>query len=471
MDASVSQVVRGIPAVSELLKAPLCKEMCDEFGQGTTKVVLRQMLRDMRGDLLGGRLSSVPDTADLMAMLRRCLLRVSRPVGRKAINATGILLHTGLGRAPLCAEAIEALAGCTGYSILQTDPVTGTRSTRDAKVERMLAELTGCEAATVVNNNAGATMLVLNTLAEGREVIISRGQLIEIGGSFRMPDVMAKSSAILREVGTTNQTHVHDYDRAISDRTAAILHVHTSNYRIRGFADTPPIEELCELGREHNIPVIDDVGSGAIVPLESFGLPNEPLVSDSIRAGACAVCFSGDKLICGPQSGIICGTRDVIDRIRKNPLARMLRVCKMTLCALEATLVHFINGDNYKKAIPLYRMLMRSPDELEDQARTLAEIVGEIPGLSVSIIDETSYVGSGSAPDQGIRTKALCVVPGNALLTRLSPGDLSRRLRMCIPSVFCRLNDGRVLLDMRTVWSDDLGQVAEALRKACGPEE
>ena len=457
--------------MSELLNAPPCEGMCEEFGEGITKAVLREMLQDIRSDLLGGKLSSVTDLAELMAMLRTRLVRLTRPIGRKAINATGILLHTGLGRAPLCAEAVEALAGCGGYSVLQTDTETGTRSMREANVERMLAELTGCEAATVVNNNAGATMLVLNTLAEGGEVIISRGQLIEIGGSFRIPEVMAKSSAILHEVGTTNRTHLYDYERAISDRTAAIIHVHTSNYRIRGFAGTPPIEELCKLGRKHKLPVIDDVGSGALVPLEPFGLPNEPLVFDSIKAGACAVCFSGDKLICGPQSGIICGTREIIERIRKNPLARMLRVCKMTLCALEATLVHFVNGDNYKKAIPLYRMLTRSPDELEDQARTLAELVGEIPAVSVSIIDETSYVGSGSAPDQGISTKALCLVPGDDLLARRSPGDLSRRLRMCIPSIFCRLKDGMILLDMRTLMHDDLVEVAEAVRKAFGSEE
>jgi len=275
-----------------------------------------------------------PCGEEIAAELEHRLVRLCQPQGRRAINASGILLHTGLGRAPLADDAAAALAGTTRYSVLQASLESGDRSLREEKIQRLLIELTGCEAATVVNNNAAATMLILHTLAAGREVIISRGQLIEIGGSFRMPDVMSRSGAILREVGTTNRTHVRDYEEAINERTAAIMHVHTSNYRVRGFAGAPDIGELVELGRRRDVAVIDDLGSGAIVPLAEFGIGNEPLVKDSIAAGADVVCFSGDKLICGPQAGIICGKKPIIERIRRSAFARMFRVCKLTLAGL-----------------------------------------------------------------------------------------------------------------------------------------
>ena len=351
-------LLRTIPSVTQVLTSEPGRELAREFGHGLTTFELRSFLDDLRRDIRGGAIESMLSLEQLADELRLRLARLSQAAGRRAINATGILLHTGLGRAPLCREAIDAIAACHGYSVLQASLESGDRSLREAAVQRILIELTGCEAATIVNNNAAATMLILNTLAAGKEVIISRGQLIEIGGSFRMTDVMAQSSATLREVGTTNRTHLRDYENAISDRTGAIIHVHTSNYRIRGFASTPDVPELVELGRRHNISVIDDLGSGALVPLREFGLTDEPLVRDSIAAGIDVACFSGDKLICGPQSGIICGRAAAIERIRKNPFARMFRVGKLTLAALQATLIHFLNappGGKNSRSIACWR--------------------------------------------------------------------------------------------------------------------
>ncbi|HOX08232.1 MAG TPA: L-seryl-tRNA(Sec) selenium transferase [Planctomycetota bacterium] len=456
-------LLRAIPAVSEVLDSGPGRALAAEFGPGAVRFELRALLELVRSEIRGGRRQSVPPPAALAEELRGRLVRLARPEGRRAINATGILLHTGLGRAPLCSEATAALSGLGGYSLLQADPQSGERSLREEKVERLLVELTGCEAATVVNNNAAATMLVLSALAAGREAIISRGQLIEIGGAFRLPDVLARSGAIMREVGTTNRTHLRDYEAALSPATGAIIHVHTSNYRVRGFAGTPDIAELCTLGRRAGVPVIDDLGSGALVPLSTFGLPDEPLVSASLAAGANVACFSGDKLICGPQSGIICGRKAAVERIRKDPFARMFRVDKLTIAALEATLLHFLDGESWKCRLPLYRMMARPMDELRAQADGLAAALAGLPAVAAEAVEETAYLGSGSLPDQGLPTLALALRPEG-----LSAGALAVRLRTGLPSVFGRIRDGRLLLDMRTVFPEEAGDLAAALRRALG---
>jgi len=457
-DAGRNELLRSIPKVSEMLARPDVERLSSDYGQGATKAALRAVLSDLRKGILSGQATRVPSPDDLVSVLEAGLVRVSRPEGRKAINATGIVLHTGLGRAPLCREALEALAGMGHYSILQTSVETGARSRRDEKIESLLVELTGCEAATVVNNNAAATMLILNALAEGGEVVISRSQLVEIGGSFRLPDVMAKSGCILREVGTTNRTHLRDYANAIGERTGAILHVHTSNYRIRGFHSTPETAELVALAREHGLPVIDDLGSGALVPLRPYGVPDEPLVRASMEAGADVACFSADKLICGPQSGVIVGRREIVERIRKNPYARMFRTSKLELAALEATLLHFMNG-THEKSLPLYRMLAQDVAELEARAAALISAIGELDGAECKIQDDLSYVGSGSAPDEGMPTKAVRIVSGK-------PAELiARDLRCAVPSVFGRISDGSVLLDMRTVREDEVDTLARTVRE------
>jgi L-seryl-tRNA(Ser) seleniumtransferase len=447
--------------VGEFLQSEPGAALCRDFGKGVVKLGLRERLDGLRNAIRGGAGGSAPDAAALAADLRVRLMRVCNPEGRRAINATGILLHTGLGRAPMCAGAMDALAGAGGYAIVQTDLESNKRCRREVKIESMLRALTGCEAATIVNNNAAATLLVLNTLAAGREVIVSRGQLVEIGGSYRLPDVMARSGAILREVGATNRTHLRDYEAALSEDTGAVIHVHTSNYRIRGFAGTPGIRDLAALGRRAGVPVIDDLGSGALVPLAPFGLPDEPLVADSIAAGADVACFSGDKLICGPQAGILLGKADLIARIRKNPFARMFRVCKLTLAAMEATLTHFVNGD-YREALPFYRMLSRTPDELARAARALAARIGDLPGARLTVADDVAYVGSGSVPDQGVPTTVLRLAPRDAKAAEA----LAYRLRTNVPSIFCRLKEGALLFDLRTLLPGDEDNLAHALRAA-----
>jgi L-seryl-tRNA(Ser) seleniumtransferase len=455
------ELLRAMPSTSTLLETETFRGLASEFGDRLAKLELRALLAQARSSIGAGKLAQPPAAEELLADLRPRLVRLVRPEGREAINATGILLHTGLGRAPLCAEALAAIAHLRGYSLLQSDVADGGRSLREEKVEQLLCELTGCEAATVVNNNAAATMLILNTLAAGREVIISRGQLIEIGGSFRIPDVMTQSGAVLREVGTTNRTHVADYVGAIGERTAAILHVHTSNYRIRGFAGVPSIEELVQVGRDHGVPVVDDVGSGALVPLQPYGLPDEPLVHDSIAAGSDVCCFSADKLIGGPQAGLIVGKQALIGRIRKNPFARMFRVCKLTLAALEATLCHFVDGRSYRHAIPFYSMLGRPIEALQQQAKLVVSLIGEVPGATIAVVDHLSYVGSGSVPDQGVATVAVSIRH-----EARTPRELARRLRTSIPAVFGHIKDDRLLLDMRTVESERVRVLAALARQA-----
>jgi len=450
--------LRSLPSVSDFLAAPAGQTLCREFGEGLAKFEFRALLDGVRECFRRGRLDRVPGLAGLCEELRARLLRLTSPTARQAINATGVLLHTGLGRAPLCAEALTALTAAGRYTVLQSSLDTGKRSLREETVERMLQVLTGCEAATVVNNNAAATMLILNTLAAGKEVIVSRGQLIEIGGAYRMMDVMAMSGCRLREVGCTNRTHLRDYENALSGETGALIHVHTSNYRIRGFSSMPAVHELITLGNQHGLPVIDDLGSGALVSLQPWGLPDEPLVAESIRAGAVAACFSGDKLICGPQAGILVGRKEIIARVRKNPFARMFRVCKLTLAALEATLQHFING-TYREALPFYRLLDRPLSELTAQAETVAAALVSRSRLQVTICDDSAYVGSGSIPDQVIASKSVCLTPKDG-----DPEALAHRLRLAVPPVFGRIQDDRLVLDMRTVDRDEAQRLIQTLQ-------
>ncbi len=444
-----SELLRSLPKIDRFLGGSAGVGLAERFGSGLVKMHLREELERLRVGIRDGTVVEVPDEAALAAAVGTACAQVADPAGRTAINATGILLHTGLGRAPLCAEAVTALARLDGYSVLQTDPETGKRSLREEKIERLLQTLTGCEAATVVNNNAAATMLVLSTLCAGREAIVSRGQLIEIGGAYRIPDVLVQSGCTLREIGTTNRTHLRDYAAAIGEETGVVLHVHTSNYRIRGFCGTPTIGPLCDLGRERQVPVLDDLGSGALVPLAPFGIEDEPLVADSIAAGASAACFSGDKLICGPQSGIICGDAEVIARIRKNPFARMFRVGKLTLAALEATLVHFVNG-TWREAVPFYRHLGRP---LEEVSRLAEDLLAALPAHRAHTADDVSYIGSGSIPDQGVPTRTV-VLPG------AGTEAVARRLRCGTPAVFARQTGGNLVLDPRTVFDHELDALA-----------
>lgn len=456
-DKQAESALRALPAAGKLLTAPVGIALCAEFGGGTVRFCLGQAIAALRATVQAG--GTVPDQDTIMADLRARCVRLARPEGRRAINATGIILHTGLGRAPLADDAIAALTAAGGYTPLQASIDTGSRSVREEKIEQLLRELTGCEAATVVNNNAAATMLVLAATAAGKEVIVSRGQLVEIGGAFRLPDVMAMSGCVLKEVGTTNKTHLRDYETAISERTGAILHVHTSNYRVRGFAGTPDIAALCGLGKARTLPVIDDLGSGALLPLSRWGLADEPLVADSVKAGADLMCFSADKLICGPQAGLIIGRAALVERIRKHPFARMFRTCKLTLAALEATLLHFLNGDA-ATALPFYAQLGKSLEAVRRDAESLRDRLTGLP-LKIVLADDTAYVGSGSLPDEGVPSVTLRLTPRG-----LSAEDLGARLRQGTPAVFARLADRQLVIDCRTLRDGEVELVAAALRLA-----
>jgi len=457
--------LRKLPSVDSLLGDEQARELIERFGREALAKACRDALDELRSEILkAGALESEEEALSSERLFRKIeaqlQLRFS-PSLQKAVNATGIIMHSGLGRAVLSEEARKALDEVSrGYCTLALEIETGRRGQRDSDVSRFLCELTGAEAATLANNNAAATVLILNTLAKGKEVIVSRGQLVEIGGSFRMPEVMKTSGAALREVGTTNKTHLRDYAEAINDNTGAILRVHHSNYRIVGFAEEPEIEELADLGNKRHVPVIDDLGSGALVDLQEFGLQTEPLIGRSIRAGAAVACFSGDKLIGGPQSGIIVGQADIISRIKKNPLARAFRCGKLTIAALEATLKLFLAPEKLRERHPLYRMLSLSLENLEKRCRRVERALKKrLPAeVEVSVQDGGSQVGSGAVPVETIPTKLLSL----KAVSR-PPDEIARELRFHKPPIFTRIHKEAVLFDFRTIQPDEENLIQEAI--------
>lgn len=454
------EILRQLPSIDELINSPGLAKLAETHDRDVVVGAARVVMDEVRSDIIEGK-APLQDEISVESMSKRVALHLQAklsPSLRHAVNASGIILHTGLGRAMLAQDAVSEINDVIrGYCTLAVDMETGQRGTRDAHLSGLLCELTGAEAATVVNNNAAATMIVLNSMAGGREVIVSRGQLVEIGGSFRMPDVMAASGAILREVGTTNKTHLRDYAAAINENTGAILKVHQSNYRIIGFAEEPPIRELAALAREHNLPIIDDLGSGALVDLRDYGLEAEPMVQESVKAGADVVCFSGDKLIGGPQCGIIVGRAEAIEKIKKNPLARALRIGKMTVAGLEATLKLFLDREHLNSRHPTYRMLSIGLEELDGRVRTVAEGLRAVPG-SIQVVDGASQVGSGSVPAEALPSKLLSIRPKG-----MSAETLARKLRAYDPPILARIHQEAVLLDFRTIQPEEEGLVEKAI--------
>lgn len=458
-------LLRQLPSVDSLLKTEELIGQIEKYGRESVVDATRKVIEGIRSAILKGEKESLEtdklSQVNILKEIEEHLQRIFSPSLVKAVNASGVVLHTGLGRAVLPKDAQDAIAEVTaGYCTLATDAETGRRGHRDVHLDDLLCELTGAEAATVVNNNAAATMLILNTLAMGKEVIVSRGQLVEIGGAFRMPDVMAASGAILREVGTTNRTHLRDYAAVIWEETGAIMRVHHSNYRIVGFSGEPDIEELAQLAKEHNIPLIDDLGSGALVDLGEYGLETEPMVQHSLNVGADVACFSGDKLIGGPQAGIIVGKTDLIKRIRKNPLARAFRIGKMTIAGMEATLRLFRSPERLKERHPVHKMFALSIADIESRAKkALRNLKKQIPdGVEFSVVEGGSQVGSGSVPVQTMPTKLLMVKPKS-----LSADSLARLLRHHRPPVFPRVQNDAVLLDFRTIQEQEDKVVLDAL--------
>jgi L-seryl-tRNA(Ser) seleniumtransferase len=486
---SKTELYRKLPSVDELLRSPGLASLVAAEGQAAVADAARAVLDRLRAQIAAARLDAAGVELALSgvsdAMKKQVHLSLTYSL-RPVINATGVILHTNLGRAPLAASMLERVRQtASGYSNLEFDIESGERGKRDVHVDRLFRKLldhAGVEAdlrparteqshvptqsastpplagisTIVVNNNAAAVLLALNSLAEGGEVIVSRGELVEIGGSFRIPDVMAKSSATLREVGTTNRTRIVDYERAMNEKTRLLLRVHRSNFQITGFTEQPSIAELAALARKRNIPIIEDLGSGALFDLSSFGVSGEPSVPASLQAGVDVVTYSGDKLLGGPQAGILSGRSDLIARMRSNSLFRALRVDKMTYAALEATLLAYVKQDH--DAVPALRMMSLTKHEIGARAEAVAGKVRS-SRLAVEIIDGESVIGGGAAPSAVLPTRLLVVN-----CEGLSADEISDRLRAWDPPIIARVEEGRALLDLRTVFPEQDETVIAALR-------
>jgi len=440
-------LLRQTPAVTELLNRSALRELEARIGHRLVVESTRRVLQHLRDQILEGSLSSV----SLAALEQEIIVEAETAVRfslRPVINAAGVVLHTNLGRAPLARQAVEHLAEVsTRYSNLEYDLEGGERGKRDTHTDRLLCQFLGAEKTLLVNNNAAAVLLALNTLAEGAEVIVSRGELIEIGGSFRIPEVCAKSGAILREVGTTNRTRIGDYAAAINERTRLLLRVHPSNFRIVGFTARPSLEELVELAQKHNLISMEDLGSGCLVDLSPEGIRDEPTANASLKSGADVVTFSGDKLLGGPQAGILAGKSQLLEQIRKNPLFRALRVDKLTIAALEATISLYLQGRTHD--IPALRMIQLSVEAIRQRATRLAEKISARRQFSVRILEGESVIGGGSTPAQSLPTVLLAVTNSSH-----SAQELERLLRRNSPPVIARVEGDAVLLDLRTVFED-----------------
>jgi L-seryl-tRNA(Ser) seleniumtransferase len=443
---SVRNPLRALPGVDRLLTHPATAPLLGQFSRALVARHCRDVLADARESIRRG--GAVPDDREIVDRVTARLHTTRTAPLQQVVNATGTVLHTNLGRASLPHAALQALAAAASGPVnLEYDLDAGARGRREALVEELLCELTGAEAATVVNNNAAAVLVALNTLADGKEVVVSRGELIEIGGAFRIPEIMARSGALLREVGTTNRTHATDYEQAISERTGLILKVHTSNYRVVGFTADVDLPTLVDIGRRRGVPVMEDLGSGALVDLQTYGLPREPVVAERVAAGVDVVTFSGDKILGGPQAGLIAGARATISAIAHNPLHRAVRCGKLTIAALEATLRLYRDSPDVTAAIPALRLLTRPLDEIEAAARAgLQALRAELPHqFDLAMQATTSQIGSGALPTHEIPSFAVAV-------SHAEGADwVARRFRAARPPIIGRIHRDVFLLDMRTI--------------------
>jgi len=471
---SKSDLYRKLPSVDEVLRDPDLADSVARDGRAAVTNAARKVLEALRQEIDSAPLSAEALDLALSGLATAIERELRRAVGyslRPVINGTGVILHTNLGRAPLAPAAIENVQNtAAGYSNLEFDLATGERGERDVHIDRLFrglfaAESTGRDLSTiVVNNNAAAVWLALNTLAAGGEVIVSRGELVEIGGSFRIPDVMAQSNGILKEVGTTNRTRIADYEKAITEKTRLLLRVHRSNFQITGFTEQPALEELVSLARARRIPLVEDLGSGALFDLRSVGITGETGVPESLRAGVDVVTYSGDKLLGGPQAGMLTGRADLVRRMRSNSLFRALRVDKLTYAALEATLLAYVKGDH--DSIPALRMIRASKQEISSRALALAAKLRGLADVDIEILDGESVIGGGAAPSSTLQTHLLSV-----LVKGMSADHLLAQLRYAEPPIIARVQDARVLLDLRTVLVQQEPAIVSALRQiAEGPK-
>ncbi len=466
-----ADLLRHLPSVDQVIGDPGVRQAGEGLPQRIINDIVRRELANLRSRILGngsagecfeGRAEIYSAAVDACQVRLRTALK---PQITSAINATGIIIHTGMGRSPLAASALEAVVQVSsGYCDVAISKSTGGRRSRSSGVEELLRLLTGCEAALVTNNNAAATMLALHTLAPEQEVIVSRGQLVEIGGSFRLPEVMTSAGARLREVGTTNRTRIEDYEKAIGEDTGALMRIHPSNFQIVGFTESVETAALVDLGSRRGLPVIDDIGSGALIDLSTYGLKGETPARASVSAGADLVLFSGDKLLGGPQAGILIGKKIWIERCAKNPLMRALRVDKMTIAALEATLRLYLQPEKLESELPLLRMISRPMAELRACGEALLKCLRSSGAdLPTALEDIPAYVGGGSLPDEQLESLALVVECENERAE-----GIKRRLRQGDPSVFCRVRHGRLEFDLRTLQDAEIEPLADALVEAWG---
>src|SRR5262245_44112040 len=452
MAEPVTNLLREIPSVDRLLKHANCEVLLTRYNRDYVTQKCREVLEQLRTEIRQATSLSASDIDD-EAVIKRLGAQIraeSVPGHVRVVNATGTILHTNLGRALLPQAAIDAMTAVAGSPVnLEYDLAAGKRGRREEMIQRLLVDLTGAEAANVVNNNAAAVLLGLNTFAAGKEVIGSRGELIEIGGAFRIPEVMAKSGAILKEVGSTNRTHPADYENAIHERTALLLKVHTSNYKVVGFTSDVTLDQLVAVGKKHKIPVMEDLGSGALIDLSKYGLPKEPIVSQRIRAGAEVVTFSGDKILGGPQAGLMVGSLEWIGRINKNHLQRALRCGKLTLAALETTLRLYRQSPEITQAIPTLRAFTRPLDEIHEFGETVLPKLQATLGsdFRLTLEDSTAQIGSGALPTEELPTIVISIEH-----SKLGATAIAMKFRDAHPPIIGRINDDRFLLDLRTIF-------------------
>jgi L-seryl-tRNA(Ser) seleniumtransferase len=437
----MTSLLRDLPSVEQLLQTPRLADLVTAYGRPLTLDALRLSLDETRAAVRGG-LTSLPSRDELTSRAEALLSEWTRPTLLPVINATGVILHTNLGRAPMSHAAIEAMQAVSlDYSNLEFDLPTGKRGSRTVHAESILQKLTGAESALVVNNNASAVLLVLSALAKGKHVVISRTQLVEIGGSFRVPDVMKQSGAKLAEIGATNKVHLRDYKEALSDGAALVLRAHRSNFKIVGFTEEPELEKIAQLAHEFHVPFVDDLGSGALLDTAKYGLVHEPTVQESLAAGADLVCFSGDKLLGGPQAGIIVGRKDLLDKIKKHPLARAVRADKLCLAALTATLLHYLK-DEATRQIPIWQMISMGQKQIKVRAEAWKKALGQ-----GEVVPSESTVGGGSLPDESMPTFVLSLSVKN-------PDKFLKTLRAQNPPVIARTENDKVLFDPRTIFPE-----------------
>jgi len=460
MDAR--DLLSSLPSVDEALKSEYGREWLGKYPRRYVLDAIREAISLRRKEILEGTTKEV----SLESMAPDISLNVKRlatPSLRPLINATGIVVHTNLGRSILSERIMENVSTiATGYSNLEYDLASGSRGKRHTHIKRLLREITGAEDGFAVNNNAAAVFLCLSALARGREVIVSRGELVEIGGSFRIPDVMSHSGALLREVGTTNKTHLHDYENACSEATALILKVHRANFRIIGFTEEVPVEKLVSFGHGRGVPVMYDLGSGCLIPLGQYGIHGEPTVQETVKSGADLITFSGDKLLGGPQAGIIVGKRELVERVQKHPLARAVRIDKLTLAALETTLLEYLDGEEAKEHIPTLSMLLEDPGSIKARAKKIASHIKRVTkNAMLQVIEDSSQAGGGSLPEVQFPTHVVAVKP-----EKISVNELEERLRRGDPAIIARIQGNSLILDARTIADREITAVAHAVAAA-----